>query len=71
MVLAALMVLATRDEAIEKSFRNFGNIEVMQAKDINPVDLLTYKYVIMGGAADTLKVLMTRVEAITPAVNVK
>ncbi len=68
---AALMVLATRDEAIEKSFRNFGNIEVMQAKDINPVDLLTYKYVIMGGAADTLKVLMTRVEAITPAVNVK
>ena len=68
---AALLVLATRDEMIEKSFRNFGNIEVMQAKDINPVDLLTYKYVIMGGAADTLKVLMTRVEAITPAVNVK
>ncbi len=68
---AAILVLAKRDEAVELSFRNFGNIEVMQAKDINPVDLLTYKYVIMGGAADTLKVLETRVSALTPAANVK
>lgn len=68
---AAILVLATRDEAIELSFRNFGNIEVMQAKDINPVDLLTYKYVIMGGAVDTLKVLESRVSALTPALNVK
>ena len=68
---AAILVIATRDEAIEKSFRNFGNIEVMQAKDINPVDLLTYKYVIMGGAAATLKILESRVAAITPTTNVK
>ena len=68
---AAILVLGKRDEAVELSFRNFGNIEVMQAKDINPVDLLTYKYVIMGGAADTLKVLETRVSALTPAANVK
>ena len=68
---AAILVLGKRDEAVELSFRNFGNIEVMQEKDINPVDLLTYKYVIMGGAADTLKVLETRVSALTPAANVK
>ena len=40
---AAVVILPKRDLAIEKSFRNFGNIEVVMAKDINPVELLTYK----------------------------
>lgn len=44
---AALVVLAARNDAAEKSFQNFGNILVAQAKDVNPVDLLTYKYVIV------------------------
>jgi large subunit ribosomal protein L4 len=47
---AMIVVLADRNLATEKSFRNFGNIEVMQAKDINPVDLLTYKYVVVADA---------------------
>lgn len=58
---AALLVLPSRNEAIEKSFRNFGNIEVMQAKDINPVDLLTYKYVVMTEPKGTLEVIEKRV----------
>ena len=58
---AALLVLPSRNEAIEKSFRNFGNIEVMQAKDINPVDLLTYKYVVMTEPAATLETISKRV----------
>jgi ribosomal protein L4 len=36
-------------DATELSFRNFGNVEVMTcAKDINPVALLTYKYVVVA-----------------------
>ena len=62
---AAVLVLAKRDEAIEKSFRNFGNIEVMQAKDINPVDLLTYKYVIIAEPADALEIIEKRVASVT------
>jgi large subunit ribosomal protein L4 len=58
---AAVVVLPARDAAIEKSFRNFGNIEVMQAKDINPVDLLTYKYVVMTAPTSTLEVFEKRV----------
>ena len=58
---AAVLVLPSRNEAIEKSFRNFGNIEVMQAKDINPVDLLTYKYVVMTEPQSTLEVIGKRV----------
>lgn len=60
---AALVVLSERDENAEKSFRNFGNIEVAQAKDINPVDLLTYKYVVMAQPAKALETLESRIGA--------
>ncbi len=62
---AAVVILPKRDLAIEKSFRNFGNIEVVMAKDINPVDLLTYKYVIMTAPAAALEVLVSRVASVT------
>ncbi|MCB9811222.1 MAG: 50S ribosomal protein L4 [Candidatus Nomurabacteria bacterium] len=57
----ALVVLPTRNEAVELSFRNFGNIEVAQAKDINPVDLLTYKYVVIAEPASSVEVFSKRV----------
>lgn len=58
---AAIVVLADRNEATEKSFRNFGNIEVAQAKDINPVDLLTYKYVVVADAPSSIEILENRI----------
>lgn len=58
---AALIVLPTRNEAAEKSFRNFGNVLVAQAKDINPVDLLTYKYVVVAEPTVALETLEKRV----------
>jgi len=58
---AALIVLSKRDENVELSFRNFGNYEVAQAKDINPIDLLTYKYVVVADPKATLEILETRV----------
>lgn len=65
---AALVVLTSRDTATEKSFRNFGNIEVAQAKDINPVDLLTYKYVVVTQPTEAIEILEKRV-ATTPKSN--
>lgn len=58
---AALVVLSERNEAAEKSFRNFGNMLVAQAKDVNPVDLLTYKYVVVADPAKTLETLESRI----------
>jgi len=58
---AALIVLAKRDDNVEMSFRNFGNMLVAQVKDINPVDLLTYKYVVVADPKAALEVLETRV----------
>ncbi len=58
---AAVIVLNDRDVATELSFRNFGNYEVVMAKDVNPVDLLTYKYVIVSNPEASLEVLESRV----------
>lgn len=58
---AALIVLPARDENTEKSFRNFGQIEVAQTKDINPVDLLTYKYVVIADPKASFDILEQRV----------
>lgn len=57
----ALIVLPARSEHAEKSFRNFGNILVEQAKDINPVELFSYKYVIIADADAVVTLLAERV----------
>lgn len=59
---AALIVLCARDEATEKSFRNFGNLLVIQAKDMNPLNLMTYKYVVFSEPKATLEILEKRVK---------
>ncbi len=56
----ALILLPGRDTGAELSFRNFGNIEVLQTKDVNPVTLLTYKYVIVAKPDENLALLSER-----------
>lgn len=58
---AALFLLPKRDVNAERSFQNFGNIMVSQAKDVNPVDLLTYRYVVVTEPDAALKTLEGRV----------
>jgi len=58
---AALIILSKRDENVEKSFQNFGNMEVAHVKDVNPIDLLTYKYVVVADPKASLEILETRV----------
>ena len=58
---AALILLTKRDENVELSFRNFGNYEVAHVKDVNPVDLLTYKFVVVADPKAALEILETRV----------
>ncbi|HEU4677858.1 MAG TPA: 50S ribosomal protein L4 [Candidatus Paceibacterota bacterium] len=58
---AALVLLSDRNAETELSFRNFGNVEVKQAKDVNPVELLNYKYVVVAKPDAALKILEGRV----------
>lgn len=57
----AVVVLSERDEMVEKSFQNFGNITVVQAKDVNTLDLLTYKYVVVSDPAAVVEIFTNRV----------
>lgn len=66
---AALIVLSGRDANAEKSFQNFGNVEVVQAKDVNPVEVLTYKYVIVLDAKASVEVFEKRVASKAAAIK--
>lgn len=57
---AAIVLLPGRNESIEKSFRNFGNLLVTGVKDLNPVELLSYKYVIVTDAESAVAELLSR-----------
>jgi large subunit ribosomal protein L4 len=57
---AATIVLPNRDANAEKSFANFGNFTVAQAKDVSVVDLLTNKFVVIAGAEAALETLVKR-----------
>ncbi len=70
---SALILLDGRNENAELSFRNFGNIHVVNVKDVNPVELLTYKYVVVAKPEESLKMLETRVvtKTVRKAMTVK
>ena len=57
---AALIALPGHDMNTGLSFRNMGNVEVDEIRNINPVQLLTYKYLIIAKPDESLKVLESR-----------
>lgn len=60
---AALIAHPTRSVALEKSFRNFGNVLVEEVRNLNPVEVLRYKYLIVAAPADAVAVLEKRAGA--------
>lgn len=58
---AALVATVAYDRAAMKSFANFGNITVEEARNLNPVEILQHKYLILTNAAEAVKVLEGRV----------
>ena len=59
----ALIVLSSRDENVEKSFRNFAHVRVVQIKDVSAIELLTYKYVIVAKPTEAIETLKSRVSS--------
>lgn len=58
---AALIAIAENDVNIKKSFRNIGNVSVEEARNINPEELLTYKYVVVSDPKESIAMLEKRV----------
>ncbi|MFQ5661733.1 MAG: 50S ribosomal protein L4 [Candidatus Paceibacteria bacterium] len=54
---AALLSLGEKDKNTERSFRNFGNILVDEARNLDAEELLTYKYLILSQPENIFKFL--------------
>lgn len=60
---AAYLALDKKDVSVFKSFRNIGSIELGQVSDLNPVDALKYKYVIVVNPEKAVNILSARWKA--------
>lgn len=55
-----LMTLFERDEKAEKSFRNIPVLDIVFLKNINPLDILNYKYLLIENPVESVKFLESR-----------
>ena len=55
---SALILIPRKEIVIERSFRNIGNIAVGEARNLNLLDVLRYKYLIITSPEDSIKSLM-------------
>jgi large subunit ribosomal protein L4 len=58
---AALLSLAAYDVNAIKSFSNFGNVMTEEARNLNPLSILTHKYLIIEKPEETFAALAKRV----------
>ncbi|MEK7642220.1 MAG: 50S ribosomal protein L4 [Patescibacteria group bacterium] len=56
----AFLSLSEPNPNTEKSFSNFNNMEVGLTKDLNPLDILNYKYLILENPEESIKTLSKR-----------
>lgn len=54
---ATVIALAEKNKSVEKAFANLGNVEVIEARNLNPLTLLQYKYLILENPDVSLKSL--------------
>lgn len=55
-----LVALYGRNEKIEKSFRNLPQLEIVFLKNLNPLDVLNYKYLLIENPEESVKFLESR-----------
>ncbi len=59
---AAFISVAQKDENVIKSFGNFSNIEVGEVKDLNILDVLQYRYVVVADAEKAIATLSSKIK---------
>jgi large subunit ribosomal protein L4 len=58
---AALLALAKYDAGTIKSFSNFGNLDTEEVRNLNPLDVMTYKYLVIENPAKSFAEILSRV----------
>lgn len=57
---AALIALPKKDVNVEKSFSNFGNLQTEEIRNLNPVTVLSYRYLVIENPEEMIKTLTAR-----------
>jgi large subunit ribosomal protein L4 len=60
---AAVVAFASKDTVAEKSLRNIGSIITEEVRNLNPVDLMNKKYLVISSPKESLEVLANRFSA--------
>lgn len=58
----AFITLSEKNKNIKKSFNNFSNLEVGEIKDLNVLDLINYKYLILTNPDESIKFLSAKLK---------
>jgi large subunit ribosomal protein L4 len=54
---ATIIALSSKNKETERAFDNLGNIETLEARNLNPLALLEYKYLIIENPQKSFAVL--------------
>lgn len=60
---AAFVALGAGDLSAKKSFRNIGSVQIDEARNLNPVDVLSYRFLVIESPDAALEALEKRVNA--------
>jgi len=59
---ALFLAIPKQDEAVQKSFQNFGNIVVNEVRNLNPSNLLDYKYLVISHPKESINIIESRMK---------
>jgi len=54
---AAFIAIGTKDVNVEKSFKNIGSVVVDEARNLNMLDLLNTKFIVIENPTESMKIL--------------
>lgn len=59
---SAYIAVMKKDANLDRSFRNFGNLKIDESRNLNPLDVLNYKYLIIDNPVETFKFLEAKMK---------
>lgn len=59
---SAYIAVMKKDVNLDRAFRNFGNLKLDEVRNINPLDILNYRYLIIDNPAEAFKFLEAKMK---------
>ncbi len=59
---SALISVPTLTDNVKRSFKNLSNMEVSETRNINPVSLLKYKYLVLSNPTESVEMLEAKMK---------